>query len=376
MYNLDMLNNKKVIGFICECNPFHEGHKRLIKEAKKEAEIIIAVMSGSFVQRGEPAVYDKYSRAKKLIKNGVSLVIELPIEYSLSSAKYFALYSVKILNSLGFVDKLIFGSKINNIEKLTKYADINLKNENSNKIKNLLKIGQSYSKALSILYDKKLTSNDILAVEYICAIKSLKSKIEPISIKRENDLPTASELRKGISKKISNDSLSPILNYKILLAKNNLYNIKNTNLITDDVYNSILKLPNNSNSFTKTAKLLKTKNRTLAFIKRVLLNIIFDINKDDIISINHFPKYMRILGVRKDFLSYLKNIKVPYLLSYSPSSYKAFVKNFSKSKEVILNDDTTFSLSRQMSINIFASNLYNLISKNNLKENATKVLIV
>ena len=132
MYNNNMLNGKKIVAFICECNPFHEGHKRLIKSALKEGDIVIAIMSGDFVQRGEVAIYDKYKRCKELLKNGVSLVIELPIEYSLSSAKYFATYSVAVLNELGFVDKLIFGSKINDIEKLSKLADINLDLENSN----------------------------------------------------------------------------------------------------------------------------------------------------------------------------------------------------------------------------------------------------
>ena len=144
-----MINDKKIVAFICECNPFHEGHKRLIKSALKEGDIIIAIMSGNFVQRGEPAIYDKYSRAKKLLKNGISMVIELPVEFSLSSAKYFAKSSVKILDELSFVDKIIFGSKINSIDALSSFADLNIKSKNDSKIKELLKSGMSYSKALS-----------------------------------------------------------------------------------------------------------------------------------------------------------------------------------------------------------------------------------
>ena len=302
-----MLDNKKVIAFICECNPFHEGHKRLISSAKKEGNFLIAIMSGNYVQRGEPAVHDKYLRAKSLLKNGVSMVIELPIEYSLSSAKYFALSSIKILDKLAFVDKIIFGSKINNIDTLSDIADKNIASMNNDSIKQILKNGYSYSKALSTIYDKKLTPNDILAVEYICALKELKSKITPICIKRINDIPTASELRKKIKKNINNDSFSSILNYKLTLAKNNMLNIDDTYLMTDDFCHSLKNLPNKYMSFDQIAKLLKTKNRTLANVKRVLLNLILNINKNDI-KINLYPQYIRILGVRKQFLTYLKNI--------------------------------------------------------------------
>ena len=153
----------------------------------------------------------------------------------------------------------------------------------------MLKSGSSYSKSLSTIYGKKLSPNDILAVEYISAIKKLKSKIEAISIKRVNDIPTASELRKNITKKITNDNFSSILNYKLLLCKNNLLNISNTYLMTNDFYNSLIKLPNRIMSFEKIAKLLKTKNRTLANIKRVLLNIVLGIDKKDITNIKSYP---------------------------------------------------------------------------------------
>lgn len=371
-----MLENKKIVAFICECNPFHAGHKRLIDAAKKEGDIIIAVMSGNFVQRGEPAVNDKYIRSKKLLNSGVSMVIELPVEFSLSSAKYFALSSIKILNKLGFVDRLIFGSKINDVYKLSEFADINIGSKNNSKIKEMLKSGMNYSSALSEVYGKKLSPNDILAVEYISALKETKSKITPISIKRVNDIPTASELRKTINKKISNDSFSDVLNYKLLLTKNNLLNIENTYLMTNDFYNAIIKLPNHNLSFERIAKLLKTKNRTLANIKRVLLNVVLGIDKNDVSIDKSFPKYIRILGVKKSFLPFLKNIKVPYLLSFAPSSYKTFIKNFPTSREVIENRDGSFTLSKSIVKNIFASDLYNLYSNNHNLESTTKLLLL
>lgn len=370
-----MINDKKIVAFICECNPFHEGHKRLIKSALKEGDIIIAIMSGNFVQRGEPAIYDKYSRAKKLLKNGISMVIELPVEFSLSSAKYFAKSSVKILDELSFVDKLIFGSKINNIDTLSSFADINIKSKNDSKIKELLKSGMSYSKALSNIYEKNLSSNDILAVEYITAIKELKSNIKPVCIKRVNDIPTASQLRKNILKKFDNNSFSDLLNYKIKLEKNNLIDIKNTYLMTNDFYNSLIKFANLNLSFDKIAKSLKTKNRTLANIKRILLNVVLGIDKNDIYDIKNYPKYIRILGVKKTFLPYLKNIKIPYLMSFAPSSYKSFIKNFPDSREVLKNKNSEFELSKSIRNNIFANDLYNYFAKNKLVESTTQTLI-
>ena len=370
-----MLNGKKVVGIICECNPFHAGHKRLVKEALKRGDFLIAVMSGNFVQRGEPAVSNKYDRTKKLLKNGIDLVIELPVEYVLSSAKYFASAGVKILDSLNFVDYVIFGSKIADINKLSKYADLNIKNENDFSIKNNLKAGDTYSKAISKIYDAKLSSNDILAIEYIAALKKLKSKIVPITIERKNDLKTASELRKNMKLHITNNSFSDILNYKILLAKNNIIDLSKNYLVTNDLYNSILNIKDTNLSLDKMSAVLKTKNRTLSNIKRVLLNIVLDIKSSNVINPLLKPKYIRILGVKKTFLQYLKFIKVPYLLSFAPSSYKSFIKNFKNSKEVTFNKKEGFNLSPSILTNIFASNLYYSFSNCAISESEQKVVI-
>lgn len=373
-----MLNKQKIVAFICECNPFHEGHKRLIKCAKNEGDIIIAIMSGNFVQRGEVAVYDKYQRTKKLLKNGVSLVIELPVEYSLSSAKYFASYSISILNKLKFVDKLIFGSEINDIHKLNELAIKNLDLENNIDLKKYLKSGLSYSASVAKIYNKKLSSNDILAVEYISAIKKSKSQILPICIKRDTDLPTASELRKSIIQKISNDVFSSILNYKLLLAKNNDYDLSNTYLMNDSLYNSILKTATKNLTFTKRAEILKSKNITLSNIKRVLLNIVIGINKQQVNTSISKQKinYIRILGVKKDFITNLKYINVPFLLNYTNSAYKTLMKRFPKSKVISQNKNGTFKLCPQIKLNVFASDLYNYFADIKFTEATTKTLII
>ena len=253
---------------------------------------------------------------------------------------------------------------------------------------------------MSKFLGKNLSPNDILAVEYISAIKRLKSKITPICIKRNNDIPTASELRKIIDVKITNDDFSSILNYKLQLAKHGLYDLSNTYLMTNDLYNAILKTADKNLTFTKRAKILKTKNRTLASIKRVLLNIVLGINKSIVnisnsninlnSNINVITKmiednktntklklnYIKVLGLRKNFADMLKHIKIPYLLSYNNTAYKSFVKNFPKSNAIKLNKNGEFKLSPSIILNIFASDLYNLFSNSKNTEATTKTLIL
>ena len=397
--------NKKIVGFICECNPFHTGHKRLIKEAKKYGDFIVAVMSGNYVERGEPAVYDKYKRTKELLKNGVDLVIELPIEYVMSSAKYFASAGVRILNSLGFVDYIIFGSKIGDIEKLKELASIEIdqafvnssedKGDLSNagivdNIGKYLREGKTYAYAIGKILGEELSSNDILAIEYIRALNDIKSKIVPRAIERKDDLPTATELREKIKKKIDCDSFSDILNYKLLLAKNMKENagesiLSDIYLMTNDMENAILnsiseKETKKNLAFTERAKKLKTKNRTLAYIKRLFFNIIFDIRKNEVVS-NHSSKnlqlneknkikkikWIRVLGFNEKSSDLLKKIKVPILMSYSIASYKTFVKKY-QVKKILRNKNGSFTLSPILQKNIFANDLYYLLSGQKLRE--------
>lgn len=412
--------NKKVVGFICECNPFHKGHKRLINEAKKYGDYIVAVMSGNYVQRGEPAVYDKYKRTSDLIKHGVDLVIELPAQFVMSSAKYFASAGVNILNSLDFVDYIIFGSQIADIEKLKKIASVKIDSsftssnnanmqlvdedivdsigkikcnnkemigdEEANKIiRKYLREGKTYSYAVGKALGVNLSSNDILAIEYIRALNEIKSKIEPLTIKRLDNLPTASELRERIKKKITCDSYSEILNYKLLLAKNTKENsgesiLSDIYLMTSDMENAILNKFSNKGvkkdlSFTERAMSLKTKNVTLAYIKRLFFNIIFDIRKNDVVLKSSSSKllcldeetrikkieWIRVLGFKKKSSDLLKKIKIPMLMSYSIASYKTFVNKY-KVKTIRQNKNGEFNLSPILQKNIFSSDLYYLLS--------------
>lgn len=216
----------KVAAIICEYNPFHNGHKYQIELAKRDFDAVLCIMSGSFTQRGEVAVFDKWSRAKAAVKNGADLVLELPVRYSLSSANGFAKGAVMLLSGTGIADALIFGSEESDIEKLSKASDMLLSEtpEISAKIKDFLACGMSYPMAKQAAFSEKIDGNllakpnNILAVEYIAALKEIKSGIVPIAHSRtvghsskaeENGYASASLIREKIERGEDISHLTP-----------------------------------------------------------------------------------------------------------------------------------------------------------------------
>ncbi len=207
----------KIYGTIAEFNPFHNGHKHLVDTVKaKNDTAIVAVMSGNFVQRGEPSIISKFARTKAAILSGVDLVLELPLPYSISTAMYFASGAVDILNSLGVVDTICFGSECGSISSLKSVAAV-LSNPNLHPIlKAELAKGVTFAAArqtavekLSLQNNTSILNNpnDTLAVEYILAAERLKMSVDFEAIKRigtshDSSVKTdtfcsASELRKA-----------------------------------------------------------------------------------------------------------------------------------------------------------------------------------
>ena len=187
-----------VVGLIAEYNPFHNGHKYHIEMSKKvtESDLCVVVMSGSFTQSGNIAIYDKFTRAKLATEYGADLVLELPTIFANSSSRYFALGAINLLDKLGIIDSICFGCESEDITTLKEIVDITEKNEDKiwNDIQAYLKSGISFAvarqQALSnYLTDKQLENislpNNILAIEYIKAIRDINSNIQPYSIKRE-----------------------------------------------------------------------------------------------------------------------------------------------------------------------------------------------
>lgn len=215
----------KVLGMITEYNPFHNGHLYHLNASKEliNPDVTICVMSGNFTQRGEPAMVNKWDRAEMAVKNGVDLVLELPFVYACNNAEYFAKGAIRILNRLGCVTHLSFGSEIGHIEPLRKMAEQITIESASFKLdlKKLLNTGISYPKAragaLELALGKELaqlayTPNNILGIEYLKQLSLTKSTISPVTIKRigaeyreealysNNVHPSAMAIRKALLK--------------------------------------------------------------------------------------------------------------------------------------------------------------------------------
>ena len=182
----------KIVGLITEYNPFHNGHKYHIEKAKEitGAEYVIAVMSGDFVQRGAPAVMPKHLRAEMALHGGCDMIIELPVRYATGSAEYFASGAISILDGLGCVDAICFGSECGDYASLEKIAKVLADEPDDYKLllQNNLKAGYSFPVARQIalenyFHDDKLNAvikepNNILGIEYIKAMLSRNSSMK------------------------------------------------------------------------------------------------------------------------------------------------------------------------------------------------------
>lgn len=206
----------KIIGIVSEYNPFHNGHRYHIEESRKAAggdSAVVCVMSGDFVQRGEAAIFSKFARAEAAAKGGADLVLELPLPWALSSAEAFSRGAVGLLGALGCVDYLSFGSECGDMKVLSALATALLDPAIDAKILEELKTGISYASARQKAIEKDLgsfaryleTPNNILAVEYLKALYTLRLRIEPMTVVRagaghDEEGGSASDLRRLLSR--------------------------------------------------------------------------------------------------------------------------------------------------------------------------------
>ena len=206
----------KVAGIIAEYNPFHRGHQYHIEETRKRtgADYIVVVMSGDYVQRGEPAIADKYMRTQMALSGGADLIIEMPAIYATASAEYFATAGIGILDKLGCVNYLSFGSEWAEGKEFASYASLFLEEPEEYKklLQEQLKSGRTFPEARAfaagkLLFDSKPEEaisflkepNHILGIEYMKALKRSHSSIEPIIIKRKGNHYHEKELTKSYS---------------------------------------------------------------------------------------------------------------------------------------------------------------------------------
>lgn len=314
-----------VVGIIAEYNPFHKGHAYQIQKAKEQcgAEFAVVVMNGDFVQRGEPAIFDKYTRTKEALLGGADLIFELPVRFGLSSAGDFAMGGILALNALPFVTHLCFGTETGDLTPLLQAATFLCNEPDSyrTRVKHFVKQGILYPKARSLALAAESglptetwdSPNNILGLEYCVALQKLHSKIKPFTIRREgqgyhdndtpalSDFPSATFLRKKIRKagekeNLSLSDFSSLIGYSLLTAKD-LCRIKDiTPDLSDRIRNELPKYQE-INEFVKT---IKNPSLTTGRIKRSFFQCLFDIEKEEPVM-----PYLRVLGMKKEASSLL-----------------------------------------------------------------------
>ena len=340
----------KIVGVVTEFNPFHNGHKYFIEQIKKELnpDVIIALMSGNFVQRGEPALIDKWTRSKVAVINGVNIVLELPVFYSTQNADIFSKGSIGILNKIG-IDYLCFGTEVADISILKEISCYVLTNTFNNKLSNYLNEGFSYPKSFNLALEENFNtknifkSNNILALEYLKKINTLKSNITVHNIKRigsdykyekiSKNYSSATAIRKSVlngnlkttEKSLPINSYIELLSFKkkykkynhlglyfdiikhlVLLNKPN--KLKNIYDISEGLNNRIYNMIDKSNDINSLIKLISSKRYTYSKISRSLTNILLNIRLDDYKNIDISElTYLNVLATDKNGISFLKN---------------------------------------------------------------------
>ncbi len=311
---------------ICEFNPFHNGHKYLLDKMRADGcDCVVAVMSTSFTQRGDVAVYSKFHRTKDALTGGADIVIELPVVWAVSSAQRFASAGCEIIKALGCVDRVYFGSESGDTENLIKATNATLDTKVNNLVKKLMEQGEYYpsavEEAVSEIYGKKIADvlsspNNTLGIEYIKALKD--SDIEIRTIKRVGaehdseeavkDFASASKLRGDILSDIDTVSFVPESNSKcdnsafyeygeraVLYALRSLSpeNFENLPDVSEGLHNRIYDAVRTENTIDGILTKVKTKRYTLARLRRILTCALLGITKE---HQSMSVPYIRILG--------------------------------------------------------------------------------
>lgn len=378
----------KVLGLIAEYNPFHYGHLHHLKESLSitNSDYSIAVMSGSFVQRGEPAFIDKWTRANMAIDNGVDLVLELPVAYSSQSAELFALGAVKLLNSLNIVDSLSFGSEEGELEPLKKISKVLVEEplEFKHFLKDYLSLGNSFPVARSLALEDYFRensllfgynfksilkqSNNILGIEYLKALEITNSIIKPFTIKRigsdykdktiKNNISSATGIRNIILNNdlISSKDLLPLETFRLieeyivkyekfnklenfstiiryLFLTKNLEELEDLFDIDEGLENRILKFIKENSEIENIISKVSTKRYPSTRIQRIFIHLLLGFDRFDIKELYSYDnQYIRVLAASQKGLMLLKKIKVE-------SNVKIITKfaNYKKHNNKIIN---------------------------------------
>lgn len=346
-------------GTVAEYNPFHSGHAYMLKKTRENgADAVAAVISSSFVQRGEPAIMSVCSRVEAALKNGVDLVIELPLAWSLCGAQGFARGGVSLLDSLGIVDVLSFGSECGDIDLLCSTAQVINSPSAASAMKDRLAQGASFAaareSAVATLYPQGAeilrNPNDILGLEYISALNMLGSAVKPVCIKRtgaEHDgaavgeFASASEIRRRLLsgeevsrfmpesafEVLKNDissSLAPAEPSRLEAAI--MYKLRTVSAgelalapdVSEGIENRIAAAAREACSLAQIYDLTKTKRYSHARIRRIVMSAFLGVRAEDSEGL---PPYIRVLGFNETGRGLLreaaKKADLPIIMKYS-----------------------------------------------------------
>ncbi len=391
----------QAVGVIVEYNPFHNGHKWHIDAAKKRSgcPFVIGIMSGNFVQRGEPAMFDKWKRAEIAIRGGVDLIIELPAVFAVRSAQYFAAGGIRLLHSLGIVSHVCFGAEHADLELLNKIAtaanDVTIKNQ----MHINLQLGNTYASALGQALEKQYnishniisSSNNILAVEYLRAIKKYSPILQPIAVTRQqskyNDttitspFASATAIRQAIIDHMSitdeikmsvpettSEILYDLLSQKrgpvtlsnfssIILAQLRIANLKQLERlpnVSEGLHYKIRDASLLAANIEDLLTLLKSKRYTYTRLQRILIHALLGTTQDQLTNFDkEGPLYARILAFNQNGRLLLKKMnQAPAIPLITKTTH------YLSSKQ--RDTDTLTPLQQMLSVDTLASDIYSL----------------
>ena len=399
----------RTVGVIAEYNPFHKGHSYHLRESKRVsgADTVIAVMSGDFVQRGEPALMDKWTRAEIAVKGGVDLVIELPVVYACNNAEYFANGAVRLLNGLGCVEYVSFGSECGDVEALAEIADIVAEDnmEFNALVREGMSAGLSYPKArqnavAGIAGEDKAAlmgaPNNILGAEYLKQLRGSGSAIEPVTIKRFGPGPgeadadmemagacairdlfasgkeadsekafralpsfTRSAVRRYIEsgcRLMFMEDLRQLLIYAVIRGGHEGFS--EILSATEGLENRMEQAVRRGGDMAGMISAIKTKRYTETRIKRLLIHTILGLKKGDMAQIYGGGIYGRILAFSPAGRELLGRVKKAGSASYP------LVTNLNKQ---MARRKEGADIKRLIEFDIMAADVYQLASKGNIK---------
>ena len=366
-----------VFGVICEYNPFHNGHKYLLEQIKSDNNSVIAVMSGSFTQRGDVAIADKFSRAETAVKYGADLVLELPTVYACAPAETFARGAVQVLRGTGVLDSLCFGSETDDTELLKAAADIFEDERFKTELKANMESGDYYPKAVEkaaeTIHSQKLakllsTPNNILAVEYLRALRGTDIGFKAVkrvgtnhdSNEVSGEYTSASNIRSIIKQGESFSSFTP--DYEITnpadfknLERTVLYRMRTMNKdeiaalpdVKEGLENRIYDAVQTSGSLDELLDSVKTKRYTMSRLRRILVYALLGITAD--LPQTDAP-YIRVLAFNKkgaELMSHIKKRSSLPLITNVSDGYNSLDDNAKRIFDIDIRATDIFNLATE-----------------------------